>query len=108
MNELDPNGLDPHQPGAKLDAHKPMAGVLHDFSLALMAVAAVGDFGAKKYSRGGWQHVPNGEDRYFDAFWRHLLASRHEDLDPDSGLLHAAHQAWNALAVLELRLRGGK
>jgi hypothetical protein len=105
MSELDPNGLDQHQPGAKLDAHKPMAGVLHDFSLALQAVAAVGDFGAKKYSRGGWQHVPNGQVRYFDALWRHLLASRNEEIDPDSDLIHSAHLAWNALAVLELQLR---
>ncbi len=86
MIEADPNGFDQH----------------------LSAVAAVGDFGARKYSRGGWQHVPNGHERYFDALWRHLLASRHEELDPDSGLAHAAHQAWNALAVLELRLRGDK
>lgn len=106
--EIDPNGFGQHQPGAKLDAHKPMAGVLHDFALALQAVALVGDFGAKKYSRGGWQHVPNGKERYADAFWRHLLASRHEELDPDSGLAHAAHQAWNALAVLELQLREKK
>lgn len=108
MTERDPNGLDSHQPGTKLDANKPMAGVLHDFSLALGAVALVGDFGAKKYSRGGWQHVPNGQERYTDAFWRHLLASRHEELDPDSGMAHAAHLAWNALAALELQLRAKK
>lgn len=103
--EKDPSGLSPHEPGAKLDDGKVMASVLEDFALALMAVAEVGTFGAKKYSRGGWQSVQNGEQRYTDALWRHLLKGRHEVIDPDSNLTHAAHAAWNALAVLELALR---
>jgi hypothetical protein len=106
--EKDPNNIPAGEPGAKLDAGKPLAGILSDFSLALLAVIDVGTFGAKKYSRGGWQSVPNGEERYFDAEWRHLLKSRNEDLDEDSGLLHLAHQAWNTLARLELRLRREK
>jgi hypothetical protein len=105
VEEKDPNGIDAHLPGAKLDAGKVMAGVLSDFSLALIAVAEVGTFGANKYSRGGWQSVPDGEVRYFDAGWRHLLKRRHEDYDVDSGLLHDAHRAWNVLAELELKLR---
>jgi len=103
--EFDPTGTDAHAPGAKLDGGKCKAGVLSDFSLALMAVAEVGTHGADKYSRGGWQEVPDGETRYRDADWRHLLKSRHEDVDQDSGLLHDAHRAWNVLAALELRLR---
>jgi hypothetical protein len=105
MTEQDPHGIDQHAPGAKLDAGKVLAGVLGDFSLALAAVAEVGTFGARKYSRGGWQSVPEGEQRYTDALWRHLLTERHESHDPDSDLLHAAHLAWNALARLELHLR---
>lgn len=105
MQEKDPNGLNPHEPGAKLDDGKVMAGVLCDFSLALMEVAKVGTFGAKKYSRGGWQSVPDGIIRYNDALWRHLLAERHETFDKDSGLTHQAHLAWNALSRLELMLR---
>lgn len=104
--EADPCGIAQHEPGAKLDSGKLLAGVLADFSLALRAVAAVGTFGAGKYSRGGWQSVPDGIQRYYDAKWRHLLAERHETLDADSGLLHAAHEAWNTLARLELILRG--
>lgn len=103
--ESDPTGRDPHEPGAKLDAGKTMAGVLGDFSLALMSVADVGTFGAIKYSRGGWQSVDNGFERYTDAMWRHLIKERHEPVDADSNLLHAAHLAWNALARLELLLR---
>jgi hypothetical protein len=106
MSETDPTGRQPGEAGAKLDAGKTKAGVLGDFSLALLAVADVGTFGAEKYSRGGWQEVPNGIERYTDALWRHLLNERHGDNDDDSGLLHAAHMAWNALARLELILRG--
>lgn len=105
-HEHDPNGIDPHAHGAKLDAGKIKAGVLGDFALALSAVAEVGTFGAEKYTRGGWQHVPNGVERYTDAMWRHLLDENQEAFDADSGLLHAAHLAWNALARLELMLRG--
>ena len=103
--ETDPNGINQHAPGAKLDDGKIMAGVLSDFSLALIEVAKVGTFGAKKYSRGGWQYVENGEERYMDALWRHLLAERHEPIDKESGLLAFAHLAWNSLARLELMLR---
>jgi hypothetical protein len=108
MNETDPNGKSAHEPGAKLDDCKIKAGVLADFSLALLEVAKVGTFGAKKYSRGGWQSVPDGIQRYGDAMWRHLLAERHEAYDKDSGLLHIAHEAWNLLAELELILRSAK
>jgi len=105
LGESDPNGKPLHTPGAKADAGKCAAGVLSDFALGLQAVADVGDFGARKYTRGGWQSVPNAEERYFDAAWRHLLKARHEELDKDSGLPHLAHLAWNLLAVLELQGR---
>lgn len=104
--EVDPHGKSLHEPGAKADLGKCKAGVLHDFALALQAVADVGTMGAAKYSRGGWQSVPGAEERYFDAMWRHLLASRHEELDRDSQLPHFAHFCWNALAIMELRKRG--
>lgn len=100
--ETDPYGKSPHESGAKLDQGKVKAGVLHDFSEALFQVAQVGTYGAEKYTRGGWQSVPNGAERYFDAFWRHLLESRYQECDDDTGLSHLAHAAWNLLAVIEL------
>lgn len=103
--ESDPDGLDAHEPGAKLDSGKIQAGLLGLFSRALLAVAEVGTFGATKYARGGWQSVENGIERYDDAKVRHMLKGYYEDDDPDSGLSHAAHEAWNALAKLELMLR---
>lgn len=105
MIEKDPNGIAQHDPGAKLDEGKIRAGLLEDFGLALVSVAEVLSFGAKKYSPGGWQHVPDGESRYRDAAWRHLLIRRHEERDQESGLLHDAQVIWNFLAALELKLR---
>ncbi len=103
--EVDPNGVDQHALGAKLDSGKPDASLLLMFGKALAHVAEVGTFGAEKYTRGGWEHVLDGENRYTAAMLRHVLQEHYESVDPDSGLLHAAHTAWNALARLELLLR---
>lgn len=103
--ESDPSGKAAHEPGAKLDNGKVQADLLEDFGLALLEVAKVGTFGAQKYSRGGWQQVDQGVVRYNAAKWRHALKGRYETHDKDSGLMHAAHEAWNALAKLELMLR---
>jgi len=103
--ETDPNGKSLNEPGAKADAGKPMASLLSSFGLALMAIAEVSTFGAKKYTRNGWESVPNGRERYLDAKWRHLLKGNLEEKDPESGLLHESHELWNCLAALELKLR---
>ena len=81
-------------------------GALSYFPRAISAVAAVSAFGASKYAWNGWQDVDDGYNRYSDALVRHLAyEGEGEDVDPDSGLLHAQHAAWNALARLELLLR---
>lgn len=107
MAEFDPTGKDPHSAGAKLDAGKLMAGlVLGDFARALTEVSRVGTFGARKYTPHGWIEVDDGVARYTDAMVRHYLKENSgESYDPDSGLLHAAHLAWNALARLDLMIR---
>lgn len=107
LPERDPTGRAANEPGAKLDAGKPRCGlVLGGFSRALEQVAQVGTFGAAKYTDNGWRSVPQGQQRYTDALYRHLLAEgQGQQDDPDSGLLHAAHTAWNALARLELILQ---
>lgn len=64
----------------------------------LEGVARVLQFGAKKYKRGDWVHVPYGGTRYLDAGIRHLgevvgtggLDSL-QSLDPESGLPHIDH-----------------
>jgi hypothetical protein len=105
--EIDPSGLDAHMSGAKLDAGKPDLGtILALFPRSLFAVASVGQFGAMKYSLGGFLEVDNGVHRYTSAGVRHMLKNFiGEDLDSDSAMLHMAHEAWNALAKLELHLR---
>lgn len=107
MIELDPNGVDQHAPGAKLDAGKVDVGLLFEsFPNALMAIAAVATFGANKYTRNGWKEVTNGIQRYAAAEGRHQLYRYMGELkDKDSGYLHFAHEAWNKLAQLELTLK---
>ncbi len=99
------NQEDPHKPGMKLDKGKVNARLLMDFAKALTAVAEVGTLGAIKYTEGGWLTVPDAEKRYQSAQIRHQLAQPYEDRDPETGLLHLAHEAWNVMARLELRLR---
>jgi hypothetical protein len=106
--ELDPAGKSPHTPGAKLDSGKSpvFRGLFDYFPRACMAVSDVSEAGAKKYTWKGWESVPDGYARYSDAMSRHILKKAIEgDNDSDTGLLHDAHIAWNALAVLELKLR---
>ena len=105
--EHDPAGLSPGARGAKLDAGKPpvLRGVVQHFPRAVLAVAEVTAYGARKYNWHGWRHVPKGIERYGDALGRHLVEEEIEGpIDSGSGLLHAAHAAWNALARLELLL----
>ena len=105
--ESDPNGLKSNDVGAKLDAGKVEVGLIfNDMPRAVLAVAEVGTYGRHKYTKGGWQHVEDGVERYTNAMDRHRLKEGIETHDTDdSGLLHAAQLAWNALARLELMLR---
>lgn len=104
--ESDPNGRNPNEPGAKLDAGKPplFRGLIDYFPLACMAVSQVSEVGALKYTWKGWETVPDGYNRYSDALMRHLIKGTYETVDTDTNLTHAAHAAWNALARLELLL----
>jgi hypothetical protein len=106
--EQDPLGKSQHEPGAKLDAGKTCVwqGAIGYFPRAIEQVAAVSTFGARKYAWKGWETVPNGINRYSDAMGRHLIEEGIGHIhDKDSGLLVAAHTAWNSLARLELMLR---
>lgn len=93
--------------GKKLDAGKVMMTLITGgMARALYEVAKVATFGAIKYSPGGWVKVPDGFNRYADAQQRHAAYFNMGEVnDPDSKLLHLAHEAWNALAKLDLYLR---
>jgi hypothetical protein len=104
--EKDPNGRDAHAPGAKLDAGKVRPWLMFSgFSRAMAAVSAVTTKGAEKYTPNGWKDVPEGSERYMEAFGRHMLAlGRGEQIDADTGCLHKSQMIWNLLASLELEL----
>ena len=92
----------------KYDGGKPCVfrGVISYFPRAVKQVAEVSTFGANKYAWNGWEEVDDGINRYSDAMMRHFIyEAMGEEDDPDSGLLHAAHGAWGAMARLELILR---
>jgi hypothetical protein len=62
------------------------------------------DFGALKYEPHSWQSVE--VERYNAAARRHRLArDLGEERDPESGLLHLAHEATNLLFQLEMKCR---
>lgn len=106
--EHDPHGKDAHTTGAKLDGGKLQPDlILGDMSRAITAVIDIATLGAQKYTPGGWLYVSDGYHRYTNALNRHLLAENAVGpIDPQWERLHAAHAAWNALARLELLLRG--
>lgn len=94
--------------GIKYDGGKSpiYRGAISYFPRAISAVAAVSAFGASKYAWKGWENVSDGFNRYSDALARHLAyEGEGEVVDNDSGLLHASHAAWNALARLELLIK---
>lgn len=104
--EIDPKGLKQNDLGAKLDKGKVEVGLIFDdMPRALLAVAEIGTYGRHKYSKGGWKHVEDGIERYTNAMDRHRLKESIEGIDQETGMLHAAHLAWNALARLELMIR---
>ena len=90
----------------KYDSGKPMVGLMKkDFSKALEAVAVVTTYGVEKYKApGSWRKVTDAMSRYEDALGRHDLLAFEEPYDDESHLLHVAHRAWNALAILEMVL----
>lgn len=106
VRQVDPYGIAQHAPGSKLDAGKPDMSLLLDFGRALEDVARLCTVGAEKYSRTGWVSVPDGINRYTAAMMRHLTHENREKYDKETKVLHATATAWNALARLELMLRG--
>ena len=75
---------------------------------ALREVAAVREYGVKTYgSEHSWQEVE--PRRYVDALLRHgaeIVADGIHSRDAESGLLHSAHIACNALFLVWFAVRG--
>ena len=89
--------------GKKFDAEKPRMDLIP--MDALLEIAKVLTFGSRKYGDRNWEKGIH-RDRMRGAQMRHDAASMMgEPLDPESGLLHVAHKACDALMELALRLR---
>jgi hypothetical protein len=90
----------------KLDTGKApiYQGFIKYFPRAITAVSEISEFGYKKYGTwGGWLGLEDAFNRYQDAKCRHMLDNaKGEESAKDSKLLHLAHEAWGAMAALEL------
>lgn len=75
---------------------------------ALLEVARVLGYGARKYAPGNWKKV-EGPERYISAAQRHILAYVDgERFDVESGRHHLAMAACSLLFVVELELTRGE
>ena len=85
-------------PGLKYDAGKPSLELVD--KTALWELARVLDFGKKKYTAHNWRAGIQWS-RTIGAAMRHLTAINDgEDLDPETGLLHAAHAMCNCMFLI--------
>lgn len=92
--------------GVKHDQEKPRMDLLP--MDALVEVAKVLTFGAKKYGDHNWEKGI-AVHRLRAAQLRHDAAVEMGELyDSESGLIHTAHKACDALMELAMRLRHGK
>jgi hypothetical protein len=101
------------QDGIKHDDGKARLDLLQ--VVAVAEVARVCGFGASKYGEDNWRRLKGWRRRYVAAGLRHVFAHIRDGgflpgrvpLDPESGLPHLAHAAWNMLSALELGLEEG-
>lgn len=91
--------------GVKHNSKKPKMSLLFkQFPKALEAIVKCSEYGNEKYKETdhdfmNFKRVEGGSQTYADASLRHRLIKGN---DEESGLPHAYHIAWNALAELEL------
>ena len=98
--------MEPIALGAKYDGGKILfRPLMNGLALALRVVSAVLTYGKQKYAEDSWQEVPNGKVRYENALYRHQNERALEQFDAESGLLHSAHIACNALFVLYFEIK---
>lgn len=72
----------------------------------LEKIAEVYTAGAKKYGDHNWENLENGYERYKGAMLRHLTeVEKGNAIDEDTGCLHIAQVAWNAIAMLHFKLK---
>ena len=73
---------------------------------ALVELGKLYTIGARKYGDRNWEKGIK-YSRVFGALMRHAWAWwNREDNDPETGLSHIIHAAWNALVLVAYTLRG--
>jgi hypothetical protein len=115
---LDPGAIDlvpkrklPRATQAKYGKPPVYSGVLAMFPRAILELARVSEFGAKKHEvslpQQEFLDVPDAETVYKNAEARHLIGEAlYGPINAtDGGVYIAAQRAWNALADLEVLLR---
>lgn len=90
------------QGGARFNQGKAPLSYVLEMPNAIEGVSSVAAFGAIKYARNnykkGLDHV-----EIVNSLMRHLAKYMNgEDVDPESGLPHVDHVAWNAMALSEM------
>lgn len=86
--------------GRKFDGDKLRYGLLPP--KALKETVQVLTLGAQKYEPDNWKHVPDAQNRYFNALQRHLWDHfSGEQNDPETGINHLAHAVCNIFFLLE-------
>lgn len=90
--------------GIKYDKDKPeLADFLLDFKEPLMELYKVWSFGKERYGKGNWKEVNDGYRRYQNALIRHFFEEG-SNKDAETGIYHAAHMAFNCLAMIKFIL----
>lgn len=85
--------------GGRDDSEKTRFDLLEPY--ALEQLAKVFTFGARKYADNNWLDRPMAWSRILASLHRHLNKFQQgEEIDPETGLSHAAHIAWNAMALV--------
>lgn len=97
-------GIEDSKVGMRFNAGKARWDLLPEDSLA--ELVQVYTMGAEKYAARNWERGLSMTG-CFASMMRHAWAwMRGENTDPESGLHHMAHVAWNALAIVTFTKRG--
>lgn len=90
-----------HEKSDRKNVDKPQLSELFKFGHALVALVRVMEQGAKKYAKDNWLKGGRPDKDYLDSLTRHLKAFvGGEVYDPETGCMHMAQVAWNALALI--------